>query len=369
MHIICTQENLLNSINIVLKAVSTKTTLPILQCILLKTNDVGVTLVGTNLELGIESNLDANIIEEGTIALEAKIFSEIIRKMPSGEVELKLDVSNHMVTIICQKSKFKIASHEVSVFPKLPKIATTTEYSIEQCLLKDMIRQTIFSVSQEDTRPVLTGELFEIRDGLFNVVAVDGFRIAYRCTSVEGEMPDIAVVVPAKTLNEISKILLADPEEIKFYVDENHIMFDLGESRVVSRLLEGEFLKYQQVFSQDYETCITLNRKQLLMSIERAALISREGKKNPIKIEINEEQMVITSQTELGAVREELDIVLQGKRLNIAFNPKYLIEILKAIEEEVVVINFISSLTPCIIRPEIGNHFKYLVLPIRLKAD
>lgn len=368
MHILCNQEILLNSINTVFKACSTKTTKPILECILLIAHDNQITLVGNNLELGIESSFDARVIENGSIALEAKIFSEIIRKMPNEEIEISSN-QNHMTTIICQKSKFTIAGQSGEDFPELPEVNKNIGYEISQLTLKDMIRQTIFSVAQEESKPILTGEMLQIRNKSLQMVSVDGYRISYRKTELPIENEIAEVVVPGKTLSEISKILSSEEDEkVTLYFEEKHILFDLGSSKVVSRLLEGEFLKYEQVFLSDYETKIVIDRKNFLMSIERAALISREGKKNPIKIQIDGDNMIITSNAELGEVREELSVELQGKELSIAFNPKYLIDALKSIDDDKICINFISALTPCIIHPEEGDHYKYLILPIRLNA-
>ncbi|MGL4738893.1 MAG: DNA polymerase III subunit beta [Cellulosilyticaceae bacterium] len=368
MHIYCKQELLLNSINTVLKACSTKTTMPILECILLRAHDDHITLVGNNLELGIESTIEAEVLVEGSIALEAKIFSEIIRKMPNDTVEISI-LENRMTNIICEKSKFTIAGQPGDDFPELPQVERTTGYNLPQLQLKDMIRQTIFSVAQEESRPILTGEMLQIKDGNFHMVSVDGYRISYRQMDLSIENGHAEVVVPGKTLGEISKILSGDEgEEVTLYFEDKHILFDLGDSKVVSRLLEGEFLKYEQVFSSDYETKVMVDRRNFLMSIERAALISREGKKNPIKIQIDGDNMIITSNAELGTAREEVAIELEGSELSIAFNPKYLIEALKSIDEDKVCINFISSLTPCIIHPLEGNHYKYLILPIRLNA-
>lgn len=368
MHIYCRQDLLLNSINTVLKACSTKTTLPILECILLKATNNKLTLVGNNLELGIESTIDADVLKEGCIALEAKIFSEIIRKMPGEVVEISSD-DNFMTSIVSEKSKFQIAGQSGKDFPELPTVEKVNACTINQLALKDMIRQTIFSVAQDETRPILTGEMLQIKNDSLNMVSVDGYRISYRKTPLSIENTNVEVVIPGKTLAEINKILSSEEEDkVTIYFEDKHVLFDLGDSKVISRLLEGEFLKYEQVFSSDYETKILVDRKNFLMSIERAALISREGKKNPIKVEIDGDKMIITSNAELGTAREELDVVLEGKEITIAFNPRYLIDSLKAIDDDRVYIHFISSLTPCIIKPEEGDHYKYLILPIRVNA-
>ncbi len=366
MHIICNQDLLINSINTVLKACSNKTTKPILECILVKAANNQVTLVGYNLELGIESTIDAEVLVEGSIALEAKIFSEIIRKLPNKDVAISTN-DNYMTTIVCEKSKFSIAGQASDEFPDLPEVKKDKKYTLSQLAFKEMIRQTIFSVAQEESRPILTGEMLQIKNGCLNMVSVDGYRISYRQLDISIENGEEEVVVPGRTLGEISKILSADDaDDMQLYFEDKHILFDLGSSKVVSRLLEGEFLKYEQVFSSDYETRIQVDRKDFLMSIERAALISREGKKNPIKFEIDGDNMIITSKAELGTAREEVAIELEGSELSIAFNPRYLIDALKSIDDDAVCIHFISALTPCIIQPIEGNHYKYLILPIRV---
>lgn len=368
MHIYCRQDLLLNSINIVLKACSTKTTMPILECILLTATNNKLILVGNNLELGIESTIDADVLSEGCIALEAKIFSEIIRRMPGEVIEISTD-ENYMTNIVSEKSKFQISGQSGQDFPALPNVDKVNACTINQIDLKEMIRQTIFSVAQDETRPILTGEMLQIKNNNLNMVAVDGYRISYRKMELSNENDDIEVVIPGRTLGEINKILSSEEnQKVNIYFSDKHVLFDLGDSKVVSRLLEGDFLRYEQVFSSDYETKILVDRKNFLMSIERAALISREGKKNPIRVEIDGDKMIITSNAELGTSREELDVILEGKEIVIAFNPKYLIDALRVIEDNNVYIQFISALTPCIINPEEGDQYKYLILPIRVNS-
>lgn len=368
MKLTCNKTNLVNGVNTVLKAVSNRTTLPILECILLQADANKFKLVSNDLELGIESQVDATIVQPGSVALEARIFSEIVKKLPDSIVEISVD-ENNMTTIRCENSQFKIAGQPGVEFPQLPEVEKNNQFSLAQVVLKDMIRQTIFSVAVEETRQILTGELLEIKNGSLHIVSVDGYRVSFRKTSLSIENEQIEVVVPGKTLNEISKILSSEEEDmVSLYFTDKHVLFDLGNSIVVSRLLEGEFLKYEQIFSGDYETKIKVDRRELLMSIERAALISRENKKNPVKMEITQNQLVITSNTELGTAYEQLLIHAEGKDLIIAFNPRYLIDALRAIEDEKIQIQFTSSLSPCIIQPIEGDEYKYLILPIRLNA-
>ncbi len=368
MKISCQKSDLLNGVNTSLKAVSTRTTLPILQCILLQATGDTFKLVSNDLELGIESYVKANIIESGSIAIDAKIFSEIVKKLPDAEVDITVDESN-LTTIICQKSIFKIPGQSGTEFIQLPQITKDKNISMSQSVLKEMIHQTIFSIAVKEIKPILTGELLEIKDNAFSIVSMDGYRISIRQVAFTESFEDTSVVVPGKTLNEISKILSGDESEmLSVYFTDKHILFELEDSIVVSRLLEGEYPKYASLFSADYDTLITVDRRNLMMSIERAALIARESKKSPIKMEIRDNNLAITSNTELGNVHEEMSIEQEGQNLEIAFNPRYMIDSLKAIDDETICLQFTNALNPCIIRQEQGEEFKYLILPIRLNG-
>ncbi len=368
MNIKCEKNILLNNINIVLKSVATRTPIPILECILLISDKEGFRLVSNDLELGIEtSNIEADIIEKGTVALDARMFFDIIKNMPDGDISIEVDEKN--VTVIKNgKTEFKILGQNGEEFPTLNKIEKEEKYSINSALLKNMIRQTKFSVSTDETKPVLTGELMEIKDGYLNIVAIDGFRVSFRRTQINKKFKNAEVIVPAKTLNEIIKIL-SDKEDsiVNLYFNENYILFELDSCIIVSRLLDGEFLKYEQIFTEDYNTKIEINRVELLNSLERASLISKDNKKTPVKLEItNNDNLVITSNTEFGTSYEEVYIDLEGEGLNIAFNPRYLIEALKAIDDEKVLIQFMTSLSPCIIKGINNNDYKYLILPLKI---
>jgi DNA polymerase-3 subunit beta len=366
--IICSKSDLLQGVNTVLKAVPTRTTLPILECILLDATKNTFKLISNDLEVGIETTIIGEIIQSGQVALDAKIFSEIVKKLPDSDVEIVVD-ENHMTTILCNKSKFNISGQSGTEFLQLPQVQKDQYIKLSQFQLKEMIRQTIFSIAIEETRPVLTGELIEISGTNLNIVSVDGHRVSIRKSILDQSSKDLRVVVPGKTLNEISKLLSTDDKDnVYLYFTDKHVLFEFDNSIMVSRVLDGEFPKYEQIFSKDFETKVTINRKEFLMSIERAALISRDGKKTPIKVSINDESMIITSNTELGTSYEEITIEKEGKALDIAFNPKFLIESLRVIEDEYVDLQFTNPLSPCIIQQMNGEEFKYLILPIRISA-
>jgi len=366
MHIKCQKDELLNGVNTVLKAVSTRTTLPILQCILLDAHENSFKLIGNDLELGIESDLKATILVQGNVAIDARMFSEIVKKLPDSEVEIIVD-DHHLMTIRCDKSEFLIPGQAGNEFIQLPQITKNRPLLIKQSTLKTMIHQTIFSIAIEEIRPILTGELFEIKSNKLNLVSVDGYRVSIRQTMLNDSFPDTSVVIPGKTLSEIQKILNSDEEsEVAIFFTDRHILFEMNESIIVSRLLEGDFPKYDQIFSSDYETLIKIDRKNMLQSIERSALIARESKKSPIKFQIRDTILTISSNTDLGKVHEEIDIHREGKELDIAFNPRYLIDALKVIEDDEIQLTFTTSLNPCIIKDANDDTYKYLVLPIRL---
>jgi len=366
MHILCQRDDLLNGVNTVSKAVSTRTTLPILQCILLDAIDNEFKLVGNDLELGIESTIKATIQKSGSIAIDAKIFSEIVKKLPNSEISIKTD-EHQLLTITCEKSEFNIPGQPSNEFIQLPQITKNRPLILSQSVLREMIHQTIFSIAIEEIRPILTGELIEIKDNCLNIVSVDGYRVAILETALKDGFEDVAVVVPGKTLSEIQKILSTDEkDEVAIYFTDKHILFELNASIIVSRLLDGDFPKYDQIFSSDYETLIKVDRKSMLQSIERAALIARESKKSPVKFQINANTLAISSNTDLGKVHEEIEISREGNELDIAFNPKYLIDALKVIDDDVIHLTFTTSLNPCIIKePETGR-YKYLILPVRV---
>jgi len=358
------------NLNIVSKAVSGRTTLPILQCILIKAFEDGCTLIGNDLDMGIETApIEADVQQEGGIALESKILLEIVRKMPGDFVTLTTD-ANNITTLKSGKSEFKILGQPADEFPFLPKVEGERSFGISAAGFKDMIRQTIFSVALDDKKPTMTGELIEIKDDALHLVSVDGFRISYRRNDdIEGLSPEEKqkVIVPAKSLNELSRILPSDGDEkLYFRFSDRHIAFGMKKYTLVSRILEGEFLRYDLIFNEDYQTIVNVSRASLLAGLERACLIANDIKKSPVKLNISMDKIIITSSTEMGTSYDEVDADADGVNLEIGFNPKFLIDALKAIDEDVVTLKFTGQLSPCIMKSDENAKFKYLVLPLRL---
>lgn len=364
MKVICSKENLMDGINIVQKAVSTKTTLPILEGILLEA-DEKLKMTGNDLEIGIECYVEADVKKIGSIVLNSKMFGDIVRRLPDAEVLMEVK-ENNSVTIECENSLFEIKGIAPEGFPALPSIQKENGIKISQKIIKDMIKQTIFAVSVDENRPILTGSLFEYKSGQLSIVSIDGYRLALRTLKPDSTVEDRNIVIPGKTLNEIAKIIQPVDDELTLYASGNQILFDLGKCIMVSRLLEGEYLNYMGIIPKEHETRITVNVKELLACFERASLvITNEERRYPVKLDITDELMVITSNTEIGNAREEIRLEMEGKKLEISFNPRYFIEALRVIENEVVNIYFTSSIGPCTIKPLQGDSFAYLILPIR----
>jgi DNA polymerase-3 subunit beta len=241
--------------------------------------------------------------------------------------------------------------------------------SVKAHVLRDMIRQTIFSVAIDESKPILTGELLECQDNRLIMVAVDGFRISYRCTALEGENAHFSAVIPAKALHELSRVLPGDEEStVNFYITDKRVVFELPSFTFISRLLEGNFIRYDQVFNEDYATLITSHRSTLLNGLERACLLARDSKKSPVKLEIKEDSVIITSNTEMGQSYDVINCDIDGQNLEIAFNPRYLIEALRAVDEDNILLTFTTALSPCILRGVENDTFKYLILPLRLRG-
>ena len=373
MKIICEKSTLAENINIVSKAVSSRTTLSILECILLIADEKGFRLIGNDLEMGIETTaIEAQVLHTGSVALEARIFSDIIRRLPDAEVTIDVDDKN-VTVITCGKSEFKILGQPGAEFPFLTTVEKTTEYRMRAETFRDMIKQTIFSVAVDDSKPVMMGELLEISQNAVKLVAVDGFRISVRTDYSDVENQEMTAVVPGKALNEISKVLSGDGHQmISLYATDKHMLFELSNCMIVTRLLEGDFIQYENLFTDDYTTLVTVNRDEMLMSLDRASLISKDTKKNPIKLSIENDRMIITSNTEIGTSHEEVSIETDGIPIDIAFNPRYLMEALKAMEHELITIQFTTPLSPCIIKAvteegEAPDLYRYLILPLRIK--
>ena len=363
MKLVCSKSNLLNGVQIVSKAVPNKTTMSILECILLDATGDQIKLIANDMELGIETIIEGDIIEKGQIALDAKILLEIMRKLPDNEVTITVD-SSFKTNITCEKAKFTIIGKSGEDFSYLPSIERIDSIIVSQFTLKEVVRQTIFSIADNDNNKLMTGELFEIDGDILKVVSLDGHRISIRKIELKDNYPSRRVVVPGKTLNEISKILSGDTDkDVSIFFTGKHIVFEFDKTVVVSRLIEGEYFKIEQMLSSDYETKVTINKKELLDCIDRATLLVKEGDKKPVIINITDGVMELKINSTVGSMNEEIDIKKQGKDLMIGFNPKFMIDALKVIDDEEIDIYLVNPKAPCFIR-DVKEKYIYLILPV-----
>ena len=354
---------LAEGIQIVSKAVPAKTTMPILECILIDASSgADILLIANDMELGIQTVVPGMILEKGIVAVDARIFSEIIRKLPDGDVFLT--AGNDKIDIVCGKAKFSIPGKSGEDFVYLPKVEKKEEIRISQYSLRSLISKTIFSISGNDSSGMMTGELLEIRGSRMRMVALDGHRIAIRNIELIGSYEDHKVIIPGKTLNEISKILSGSTENmVSIYFTDRHALFEFDQTMVVSRLIEGEYYSIDKMLSNRYNTNFTVDRKEFLSCIDRATLLVKEEDKKPVIIMVHDDTMEMKINTVMGRMDEAMDIVKEGDDINIGFNPKFLIDALRAVDEDQVTMYMVSPKAPCFIRDEEGMYC-YLILPV-----
>ena len=367
MKLICSKASLLKGVSIVSKAVPSRTTMPILNCILIDASANEIKLTANDMELGIETVIEGEIVERGIIALDAKFFSEIVRKLPDNDVVIESD-DTFQTTITCEKAKFNIVGKSGEDFSYLPYIEKNESISISQFTLKDVVRQTIFSIADNDTNKLMTGELFEINENRLRVVSLDGHRISIRNIELKENYSPLKVVVPGKTLQEISKILTGEAEDmVDIFFADNHILFEFDETKVVSRLIEGEYFHIDQMLSSDYDTKVKINKREFLNCIDRATLLIREGDKKPIILNIQDGSLQLKINSFVGSMNEEIEIEKEGKDHLIGFNPKFFIDALRVIDDEEVTLYMVNPKAPCFIKDDAGTYV-YLILPVNFNA-
>ena len=367
MKIRCLKSELLKGINIVNKAVSSKTSMSILECILFTADENGITLTANDMELGIETSIEGVVEVAGKIAIESKIIFDIIRSLPDSEVSI--DVKDDFITHIdCEKSHFNIKARSAEEFAYLPDIERSNPVEISQFSLKEVIKQTIFSISDNDLNKIMTGEFFDIKGDNLKVVSLDGHRISVRNINLKNSYENTSAIVPGKTLSEISKIISGDVDkDVAIFFTTNHIIFEFDNTVVVSRKIEGQYFNIDQMISNDYETKIDINKRELLDSINRATLLVKEGDKKPIIFTINDESVQLRINSTIGSMNEDISIDKTGKDIMIGFNPKFLIDALRVIDDETISLYMVNPKAPCIIKNEDVSYL-YLILPVNFNV-
>lgn len=354
--------DLVNGIQIVSKAVPSKTTMPILECILIDASGIDIKLIANDTELGIQTTVPGVIEEKGIIAADAQIFSNIIRKLPDSDITIS--VRGEQITITCENAKFTILGKDGTDFTYLPEIERNEEIRLSQFTLRDLINRTIFSISTKESNGMMTGELMEIRGNKMRMVALDGHRIAIRNTDLAQEYADRRVIIPGKTLNEVSKILSGDTDKtVSLFFTNKHVLFAFDSTLVVSRLIEGNYYQIDKMLSIAHQTRIKVQRREFLNCIDRATLLIKEDDKKPLIFIISDNNMEMRISTALGSMDENLEISKEGADMNIGFNPRFMIDALRAIDDDEISLYLVSPKAPCFIRDD-EDTYCYLILPV-----
>ncbi|MBQ7452841.1 MAG: DNA polymerase III subunit beta [Clostridia bacterium] len=365
MKLICEGLDLCDAVLKVSKASATKTTNPILEGIKLKACDDSLTLTATDTEITIEKTIPADVKIEGECVVPGRFFTEFVKKLDGEQIELTLN-QNRQLKIKYTDSEGYLQCFNTEEFPTIKNLENPEKITIAEHDFKDLILKTIFSVAIDDARPILKGCLFEIADSAITSVALDGFRLALVHKNLKASTASFSFIVPAKCLNEIAKLLGDSEDEIDIYVQKNYLMVNLNQTKVVTRLLDGDFINYRQVIPANTTSTITISKKQLEDGLDRASLLARMDKNNLVKFDIKDKLLTLTSQSDIGNVTENITANLEGKDLSIAFNARYVSECLRNIEDEFIKMNFTSPIAPCTISSSDNDEYLYLILPVRI---
>jgi len=363
MKFICEKNEFLRNVNIVSKAVSIKSPVSILEGIYIKAADGHLTLYGNDGTLYIRCSIEANVSEQGEIVIPARLFEEILSK--SDECSVTVHTEENSLIMQCGHSLTTLCYMEAAEYPLFPSYNSTNSAVMFSSQLVSMIDQTAFATSVSEDKPILTGILLEFGTTNARMVALDGYRLALRQENIQSVTGITEAVVPSRSMREIARILPSEEQTAKLYCSNNLVTIICGDIEIATRVLSGDYVKYKNILPTEHNTRITVNKKSILDSLERASIIARQSKANLINLKLEEETMTITSDSEIGKAKEEVSIDLKGKSLDISFNFRYLLDVLKEVADDSIVMDFNTSISPCMIHPLHGDSFLYLVLPVK----
>ncbi|MCI8496697.1 MAG: DNA polymerase III subunit beta [Clostridiales bacterium] len=367
MKITCERQSFLDAVANVQRAVSSKSTIPALEGILLTTREGFCDLSGYDLQMGITTRVEATVQEEGSVVLSARLFGDIIRRMEGELLTLETDEKNN-TRIQCGQTEFSIVGIDPTEFPEIPSVSGGESADLPQNMLAGMIRQTLFAVAQNESKPVHTGILFEMDGETIRLVSLDGYRLALRCERVQCPS-DLRFVVPGKTLSEVLKLLSDSEDEMTLSVGKRHIVFAIGGYHVISRLLDGEFLDYRQSIPASATSTVRVNTRRFISSVERASLLINDRMKSPVRCIFDRDELKISCTTPMGKVSDQFEAAVEGDRFEMGFNNRYLLDALRASEEDEVKLELNGPLSPMKVVPLEGDSYLFLVLPVRLKNE
>ena len=368
MKLVFEKSELVKGVSIVQKAVSVRTTMNILECILIDASASSIFLTGNDLDLGIQTEVPGEIVEKGRVAIDAKLFSEYVKKLPEGQIVVETTKDN-LCIISHGDNSCEIQGMSADEFSYIPEVEKVNRLTISQFQLKELINQTIFSLALNDLNPMMTGELFELMNKELRVIGLDSHRIALRKLRIEDKNDEVYAVIPGKSLKEIAGILSSENDDmVNIYFTEKHALFEFDNTKVVSRLIEGKYFNVNQMFSTDSSTRVKVNRTELIDSIERTMIFIKESDKRPVIFDIADNTMRIFVKSTKGRGMEFLNVEMEGTNLKIGFNPKFLLDALKVIDDEIITLSFVNSKSPCFIKDE-EDTYLYLILPVNFTED
>lgn len=365
MNFTATKDNLLFGVTAVQKAVSSKNTLPVLSCIKLEAKENRLYFSATDLEIGIQCHVPVDIVVEGSAVVPARHFSEIVKKLPNSSLNFNLSGENEL-TIKYEQSQLNLKSLTVDEFPNLPDVQGDNDITIKASLIKQMIKQTVFAAGIDEGRPLFTGVLCEFEKEKIRMVATDTHRLALRQGEINSVQQEASIIIPGKMLSEVARLIYDDEELLHIKLTKNLAVFTIENIRIMCRLLDGQFPNYRQVIPSQYNSFLRIKTKNMQEAVERVALFTMSNdNSNTLNIKVEENLMIISSQSELGKGYEQINVEFEGEPIIISFNARYLLDVFKIIEAENMSIEFTGPLSPCIVRPDQSENFLYLVLPVR----
>ncbi len=366
MNIICNKVELIEAVGNVQRAVSNKASLPALEGILIRAQGSSLYLAGFDMEVGITTTIDANVKEPGEIVLSARMFGDIVKKMPGDQLSIQSD-SKYNTIIRSEVTEFAIMGMSAADYPDIPSVEDGIALNLSQPVIKSMIRQTIFAVAApNDPRPLYTGTLFELKNNELRLVSVDGYRLAMRTEPMQSD-EQLSFVVPGKTLQEILKLLKDEEKPCSLIVGRRHIIFEIDGYAVISRLLDGEFMAYEKIISNDVSSVVTVNTRSFIDAVDRVSLVVNDRLKSPLVCVFKDSSIAVSCTTPLGSANDCISADIQGDDEEMGFNSRFLLDALKNSETDEVKINLGGALKPMNILPKEGNSFLFLVLPVKLK--
>lgn len=368
MKFTCEKYVLQNAITIAMRAVASKSPIQHLEGLLIEAG-MKVRITGFDLKEGIYTSIDADVAQAGSIVVEAKLFSEMIRRLPDGMVTITTD-NNLSVNVKCGKSEYNFIGLNAEDFPELPNVEGINYITLPQNMLKSMINQTIFAVSDSETRPVYTGELFEIEDSTLTIVAVDGYRLAKRTEKIDGKLENCTFIVPGTALADVERICGDEDDAVEIVVGAKHISFVIGSTVLVSRRLEGDFLNYRKSIPTEFKYVLGISRQELISAIDRVTIVVTEKNTSPVRMTVNDSYIDLLCNSGISRADDVCSCEGTGEGLEIGFNGRYMKDALKAAGVEKLDLKLNTPNSPCVIKANNGDEsFEYMILPVRLRAD